>query len=352
MEITQFVEIILPLAISQTFTYRVPREMNDAIAIGQRVVVQFGKNKLTTGIIQSIHTQAPKLYEAKYLIEILDITKPSINAKQFALWNWVSDYYLAKLGEVMNIALPAALKLSSETAIYLNPAITVDKSALNDQEYLIVEALEMQEKLSLNDLIKIVEQQRIMPIIKNLIDQHIIIIEEEIEDRYQAKRVSFISLNEIYQSPSELAKLFDSLVKSSKQLSTLQAYLILHKKGNDVLKKELSQFEGVSVAAIKALIDKNIFIQSEKIVSRLKIDDIPLAANFVLSTAQQVAYEAINESLKTKNCVLLKGVTSSGKTLIYIRLIEQVIQKNQQALLLLPEIGLTTQLINRLRKHF
>ena len=213
MEITQFVEIILPLAISQTFTYRVPREMNDTIAIGQRVVVQFGKNKLTTGIIQSIHTQAPKLYEAKYLIEILDIAKPSINAKQFALWNWVSDYYLAKLGEVMNIALPAALKLSSETAIYLNPAIVVDKSALNDQEYLIVEALEMQERLSLNDLIKIVEQQRIMPIIKNLIDQHIIIIEEEIEDRYQAKRVSFISLNEIYQSPSELAKLFDSLVK-------------------------------------------------------------------------------------------------------------------------------------------
>ena len=183
------------------------------------------------------------------------------------------------------------------------------------------------------------EQQRIMPIIKNLIDQHIIIIEEEIEDRYQAKRVSFISLNEIYQSPSELAKLFDSLVKSSKQLSTLQAYLILYKKENDVLKKELSQYAGVSVAAIKALIDKNIFIQSEKIVSRLKIDDIPLAANFALSTAQQVAYEAINESLKTKNCVLLKGVTSSGKTLIYIRLIEQVIQKNQQALLILPEIG-------------
>ena len=352
MEITQFVEIILPLAISQTFTYRVPREMNDTIAVGQRVVVQFGKNKLTTGIIQSIHTQAPKLYEAKYLIEILDIAKPSINAKQFALWNWVSDYYLAKLGEVMNIALPAALKLSSETAIYLNPAFVVDKSALNDQEYLIVEALEMQERLSLNDLIKIVEQQRIMPIIKNLIDQHIIIIEEEIEDRYQAKRVSFISLNEIYQSPSELAKLFDLLVKSSKQLSTLQAYLILHKKEQAVPKKELSQYAGVSVAAIKALIDKNIFIQSEKIVSRLKIDDLPLAANFELSTAQQVAYEAINESLKTKNCVLLKGVTSSGKTLIYIRLIEQVIQKNQQALLLLPEIGLTTQLINRLRKHF
>ncbi|MEN9370334.1 MAG: primosomal protein [Bacteroidota bacterium] len=352
LESTQFVEVILPLAISQTFTYRVPREMNDAIAIGQRVVVQFGKNKLTTGIIQNIHTLAPKLYEAKYLISILDKEQASINAKQFKLWHWVSEYYIAKLGEVMNIALPSALKLSSETAIYLNKEISFDKLALNDQEYLVVEALEMHEKLSLNDLIKIVAQQKIMPIIRGLIDQQIIFIEEEIEDRYQAKRVAFISLNEIYAAGNSMQQLFESLSKASKQLDCLQAFLMLRKNNPSVSKKELSIFAGVSVAAIKALIDKNIFIQTEQTVSRLKIDDLPLAANFELSPAQKIAYEAINESLKAKNCVLLKGVTSSGKTLIYIRLIEQAIQKNEQALLLLPEIGLTTQLINRLRKHF
>ncbi len=349
---TLFVEVILPLAISQTYTYRVPQEFSKSVAIGQRIVVQFGKNKLYTGIIESIHQNAPLLYEAKYLLSILDKEKPSIDETQFKLWKWISSYYMAQLGEVMNIALPSALKLTSETSIYLNPEVPYQKENLNDIEFLIVEAIEMQGQLSLNDLVKIVEQKNIMPIIRSLINDQVILISEKIDDKYKPKKGTYIQLNQEFRDALSLKNLFHELERAPKQVDLLQRYLQLTKENKFVSKKALLDDSGISSAVLKGLIDKEIFISEIREESRLKIDDIELDEDFQLSNNQTQALTEIKNHFIDKNIALLHGVTSSGKTLIYIRLIEDCIANGQQALLMLPEIGLTTQLINRLRKYF
>jgi primosomal protein N' (replication factor Y) len=176
---TLFVEVILPLAISKNYTYRVPFEMNDDVVIGKRVVVQFGKSKLYTAIIAAISGTPPEKYEAKYIIEVLD-EKPLVTIQQLKFWNWLSEYYMCNVGEVMQAALPAALKLASETKIVINEGFEYDRASLNDREFLIVEALDIQPELTVNDIAKLLGQKTVMPILKLLFEKNVIHISEEV----------------------------------------------------------------------------------------------------------------------------------------------------------------------------
>ncbi|HVW97000.1 MAG TPA: primosomal protein N' [Mucilaginibacter sp.] len=349
---TLFVEVILPLAIAKNYTYRVPFEMNGQMAVGKRVVVQFGKSKLYTAIIASISTLAPEKYEAKYIIDVLD-DSPVVSAEQLKFWGWMSEYYMCTLGEVMNAALPSALKLASETKIRLNKEHDFDKSELHDKEFMIVEALDLQQELTVSDVAKLLGQKTVMPILKHLFEKNIIHISEDVSDRYKPRTRSFITLNPIYQNSENLKELLEILEKRApKQADAVLAYIKLARHQKAISKAELTEESGAGASSIKSLEEKEVFVIEEKNVSRLFFDEEELYSNFELSEQQNVALESIKEQFAGTDVVLLHGVTSSGKTQIYIRLIEQVIRSGRQVLYLLPEIALTTHIIERLRNYF
>jgi primosomal protein N' (replication factor Y) len=349
---TLFVEVILPLAIAINYTYRIPYEMNEQVAVGKRVVVQFGKSKLYTAIIARITDQAPAKYEAKYILDILD-NVPIVNTRQLQFWAWLADYYLCNMGEVMNAALPSALKLASETKIELNKDFEIDKTALNDREYLIVDALDLQPELTVSDIAKLLGQKTVMPILKLMFEKNIIHISEEVSDRYKPRKRTFITLNPVYNNPDQLRELFNILEKRApKQADAVLAYIQLSRKQKTISKNELTEASGAGAAIIKGLIEKEVFFADEKNVSRLYVGDDELEANFELSPAQQIALDEIKEGFDKKDVLLLHGVTSSGKTQLYIRLIEQMVNSGKQVLYLLPEIALTTHIVERLRRYF
>ena len=349
---TLFVEVILPLAIAKNYTYRVPFELNNLIAVGKRVVVQFGKSKLYTAVVSAISEQAPEKYEAKYILEILD-DRPVVTNQQLQFWKWLSEYYMCFEGEVMNAALPSALKLASETKIILNKEFEYDKSTLHDKEFLIVEALEIQPELTISDISKLLSQKTVMPLLKGLFEKNIINISEEVSDRYKPRKRTFITINPVYNNQDNLRELFVILEKRApKQADAVLAYLKLARHQKIISKNELVEESGAGASSINSLIEKEVFVAEERNVSRLFFEEEFLDANFVLSEHQQSAFEAIREQFTQKDVVLLHGVTSSGKTQIYIRLIEQAMAQGKQVLYLLPEIALTTHVIERLRQYF
>jgi primosomal protein N' (replication factor Y) len=348
---TLFVEVILPLAIPRTYTYRVPATLNKYAEQGRRAVVQFGKSKIYTAIIHSISKKAPDKFEAKYLLDIID-DQPIINQVQLEFWQWIADYYLCTLGEVMSAALPSALKLASETRIILNLEHGFNRSLLNDKEFLILDALELRHELSISEITKILAQKAVFPLLKSLLQKKIIVISEEITEKYQPKRVSIISLNKFYDDRENLKQLFSILERAPKQLDALLGYIKLKKEFGEVKKSAIIENSGVSSSAIKALIDKDIFIQHDKVVSRFSSLDDSITSDFVLSDDQISALSQVKESFEEKAVVLLHGITSSGKTQIYIKLIEEYLAKGQQVLYLLPEIALTGQMIDRLKIYF
>jgi len=349
---TLFVEVILPLAISKNYTYRVPFEMNNAVAMGKRVVVQFGKSKLYTAIIAAITGMAPEKYEAKYIIEVLD-DRPLVTEKQLQFWQWLAEYYMCNVGEVMNAALPSALKLASETRIVINKGFEYDRAALNDREFLIVEALDLQPELTVNDIAKLLGQKTVMPILKQLFEKNVIHISEEVSERYKPRKRTFITLSPVYHSQENLRELFGILEKRApKQADALLALIKLSRNKKAISKNELIEESGAGASSINSLIEKEVFIAEDKNVSRLYTDDDEAYSNFELSDEQQRAFKTIKDQFEQKDVVLLHGVTSSGKTQVYIRLIEEMIALGKQVLYLLPEIALTTHIIERLRQYF
>ena len=348
---TLFVEVILPLAISKTYTYRIPLELNESVAIGKRVVVQFGKSKLYTAIIYKVSDSPPELYEAKYILDILD-EAPIVTAAQLKLWEWMSEYYLCSIGEVMQAALPAALKLASETRIILNPDQEIDKSSLSDKEYLIVDALEIQPELRVSDISKLLGQKTVFPILKGLFDKGIINILEEITEKYKPRVKPFVKLNDDYLEAGNLKALFEILNRAPKQLDALLGYLKLKKEQAEVSKSELLEQSSCGESALKALIDKEIFLIYNKQLSRLVSADEEDLHQFNLSLEQQRASNEIEGHFGSDKVVLLHGITSSGKTQLYVRQMEKQLTIGKQTLYLLPEIALTTQIIERLKRYF
>lgn len=348
---TFFIDVILPLSISKTYTYRVPQTLNENLEIGKRVIVQFGKSRIYTAIILGITETPPELYEAKYIIDVLD-DAPIVNKLQLRLWQWMADYYMCYIGEVMQAALPSALKLASETRIALFKEVQYDKSLLNDKEYLIIDALEIQAELRVSDISSLLGQKTVFPILKALFEKGIINISEEISESYKPRRKSYLRLNPFYNETESRKALFAILERAPKQLDALLAYIKLSKAEPDVLKSLILETSGCGPAALKTLVEKEIFIREDKVVSRLGATDEDLLEDFKLSDSQTTALEQIEHNFKEKDVVLLHGITSSGKTQIYIRLIEQALSEGRQVLYLLPEIALTSQMIERLRRYF
>lgn len=348
---TLFVDVILPLAISKTYTYRVPQSLKTRIAVGQRVVVQFGKSRIYTAIIYQINQSPPQLYEAKYLIDVLD-EEPVITPLQLNLWEWIASYYMCHLGEVMQAALPSALKLASETKVILIKDVEYNKADLNDKEFMIVDALEIHPELSVSEITKLLGQKSVFRLLKSLFDKGIIHISEEIAERYKPKKKTFITLNSFYADPENRKALFEVLERSPRQLDAVLAFLKLSRRSSSVAKKDILEESGCGPGIIKALVEKEIFVQEQKIVSRLNEEERQLLKSFSLSDEQEAALNTIQHLFQEKDVVLLHGVTSSGKTQVYIRLIEKALETGKQVLYLLPEIALTTQIVERLREYF
>ncbi len=348
---TYFVEVILPLAIAKSYTYRVPNELNDKVAVGVRVIVQFGKNKIYSAIVRSISEEAPLQYEAKYILDVVD-HNPIVNSTQLEMWEWISEYYMCYVGDVMQAALPAALKMASETKIIASEDPNLDRSIVSDKGYMVLEALDLAGELSVNDVIKILGQKTVFPLLRSLFEHGFILISEEIKQRYKPKTKTFLRLASEYNDPEGRRVLLDSLNRAPKQQDAVIAFMQLQKSNNDISRQDVMEASGAGAAAITALIDKAVFNVEEKVVSRFEGTDVLLSPDFSFSNAQQKAFDEIKESFRIKDVALLHGVTASGKTQLYIRLIEQVLEINKSALYLLPEIALTAQITERLKLHF
>lgn len=347
---TLFVEVILPLSLSKNYTYRVPFDLNEQVEVGKRVVVQFGKNKIYTALIKNIGHAAPELYQAKYIIDVVD-EHPIITRNQLQLWEWMTGYYLCNEGDVMSAALPTGLKLASETIIVLREEV-LPEEVLTDKESTLVTALNKQKRLTIDDVSALLGQKTVYPIINSLLEKGLIYIAEEVIEKYKPLLKSFVSLNTFYQDEENLKQLFGILERAPKQLNALITYIKLARQQNLVSRQQLLEESDCGQAAFKTLLDKEVFRLEKRPVSRLRAHDDDFVLNFQLSEAQHKALTEIEMQFEEKDVVLLHGVTASGKTQIYIKLIEKAIAEGGQVLFLLPEIALTTQIVQRIQRYF
>ena len=347
-----FVEVILPLSLAKTFTYRISEAEFNYIKKGMRVAVPFGKSKTYTALVIELHQNAPTLYDAKEIHQILD-EKPLVTEIQIAHWQWIASYYMCAIGDVYRGAIPSALLLESETVISQKQDVFVDESQLSDDEYLIYQALQQQSSLKVQDIIAILNKKNIFPILQKLIDKNILVLQEEMLENYKPKLVRYVRLNPKFDSNEGLGTLLETLKSANKQKEIVLSFFQLSAtEKKPITVKKLTEKANSTAAIVKALIEKEIFeeyyLQEDRVNFLGKSNEDRLK----LSVAQQTAFEAIQENLMQKEVCLLHGVTSSGKTEIYTKLIEEYIATGKQVLYLLPEIALTTQLVGRLRAHF
>ena len=347
-----FVEVILPLSLAKTFTYKVSEAEFHFVKNGMRVVVPFGKSKMYTALIIDKHQNEPSLYEAKEIDQILD-EKPIVTEFQIAHWQWIASYYMCAIGDVYRGAMPSALLLESETIISQKQSVVVDESLLSDEEFLIYQALQQQSSLRIQDITAILNKKNIFPVVQKLIDKNILVLQEEVQELYKPKLVRYVRLHSQYDSNSGLSELLETLKSASKQREIVLTYFQLNAaEKKPISVKQLVEAADSTSSIVKALIEKEIleeyFIQED----RINFSGNAQEAALQLSVAQQQAYDQINERFESKEVCLLHGVTSSGKTEIYIKLIEEQIAAGKQVVYLLPEIALTTQLVGRLRAYF
>jgi len=356
-----FADLILPVPLNQFFTYHVPDDMAELCVPGKRAVVQFGRKKVYSAIIYRTHYNKPTDYKTKDILSILD-NEAIINKFQFKFWEWIANYYLCTLGEVYRAALPAGLKLESHTSIKYNTAFFEHDENLkslnfSEKENTLLNALQENKTLKISEVNELLSLKSSLNHIKLLYDKGAIEIEESLNKNYTAKKESYLSLAKNLQTDDDLNTVLESLNRATMQKKLLLSFLEQIKFGEkdqvqEISKKELLHLTSSNSSIIKELEKKGILQTNQKEISRLNIDNEKIIEPKELNKAQTEAYKSVKEQFKAKEIVLLHGVTSSGKTEIYIHLINEIIKKGQQVLYLLPEIALSTQLIYRLKKHF
>ena len=352
----KFADVIVPLPIMGQYTYAIPEELEEKVCAGIRAIVPFGKKKYYTALITRVHEEAPEEYETKEIVETLD-EKPILLKRQYDFWQWIADYYLCTLGDVYKAALPSGMKLESETLVVYNPDYEAE-TTLTEKEQWVLDALSHDTEQCITQLEKATGVKNLLPVINRLLEKGALYIKEELKRSYKPRTEVFIRFSESVRDENDLHQLFNALTRAPKQLAALMKYVELSgwvRPGcllKEVSRKTLLQEANVTPAIVSGLVEKHIFELYHQEVGRLAkgiLHTVPLNP---LSEAQQKAYNEIIQSFASKQVCLLHGVTSSGKTEIYIHLIEQVLRTGKQVLYLLPEIALTAQITERLRKVF
>jgi primosomal protein N' (replication factor Y) len=347
-----FIDVILPIPLQKAFTYHITEAEAQFLNEGMRVAVPFGKSKIYTALVYKIHQNPPTAYEARTIHQILD-EKPIITSLQLKHWEWIAEYYMCSIGEVMRAAMPNAFLLESETIISKNDSVVVDDSELKDDEFLIYEALHHQSSLKVQDVVSILDKKRVLPVINGLVERGVLNLQEELYEKYQPKLVRYVKLHYNFKSQEKLQELLEELSRAPKQRQVLLSLFALDTSSDEPIKvSDLSKRSGASTAIIKALIDKSILEEYHIRTDRVQFEGEGDADSKILSEPQLRAYEEIESIFKEKSVVLLHGVTSSGKTEIYVKLIQKQLILGKQVLYLLPEIALTTQLVQRLQDYF
>jgi len=347
-----YINVILPLPLEKQFTYEVTPDEAEFLQPGMRVAVPFGKTKIYTGIVAGIHQNAPQKYEAKPIEQILD-ESPVVTKHQLKFWDWIARYYMCAEGEVLKAALPGGFLLESETLVQLAPSAEIDESNLSDEEFLLYEALQRQSSLKIQEIMQLLDKKKVLPIINKMVLKNLLVVNQEIFEQYKPKLIRYIKLNEKFDSEKDMQLLLGELSNAPKQREVILSWFQLQAKSRKPVQlKLLSETSGASTAIIKALIDKEIFSEYYLKTDRVKYDIKDTDRSMVLNEWQQEAFEEINTILSKDEVCLLHGVTSSGKTEIYIKIIENIISQGKQVLYLLPEIALTSQLVSRLQVYF
>ncbi len=343
-----YVEVILPLPLDQKFTYFVSKQEFDFIKPGMRIIVPFGKSKFVTAIAHSVHQEFEGSFELKSIHQIID-NNPVVNEDQLKFWDWISKYYMCPIGDVLKAALPSNLLLQSETVISINPTANIVKSDLNDIEFLLIEALEINNQLSLDQASAIINKGNVFKIINALCEKGVFLIEEKTYSKYSVKYAKYVRLKNSVKEKD----IYEMINKSTNQQLFYEHYKQLKINSNDDIKiSEFKPLKSSYVSILKRMEEKGIFETFEKEVKRNIILGNSKPKKIVLSELQNKALDEINLKFKSNNIVLFKGVTSSGKTEIYISLIKKYLKHSNQILFLVPEIALTTQLVTRLSKYF
>ncbi len=348
-----YAQVILPLNLKGTFTYKVPDEFVNTIQIGMRVLVSFGGKKIYTGIVFELHDQEPETFVPKDIINLLD-DFPILPPEQIQFWNWLSDYYMCNLGEIYRFSFPGSLKLESETYLKLKPNIVVDFENLDVNEMYLIQALEVRQLINLTEIEAFITKKDIVKTIKSLIDLQYIEIDEKIAEKYKAKEVAFLKINEERVKNSLLPEILLSLKRSPKQQ---ELFLLILEKQTEHPEKPIKKsaiFEegNYAQAQLKSLIEKELVQEYYLQKDRIETYQGETEELEQLNEIQLQAKTEIDGAFKEGKNVLLHGVTSSGKTHLYLEKIEETVAAGKNVLFLLPEISLTKQIVQRLEKNY
>ena len=339
-----FADIIVPLPLSQTYTYSVPQEMRDQIAVGKRVIVHFGASRFYTGIVFRLHNNMPSYDKIKPITEIID-ENPIVMPQQLQLWYFMSVYYQSALGDVYKTALPSGFKIENESIVELVPE-SLDEYTPTRAEKNVIDLLDDNASHKINEF-----STTQIKHIKHLIDIGVVAKTDKISDNYKPKFTDFIAINPIYANEEKLTELIAEIKRAKKQVELLQCYAEIGKY-QAIEKQILLKKANASTAILKQLTDKDILRIEKRRCYRIDTTSAVEAETHQLTEAQKEAYRQIKEGFLTHESVLLHGVTSSGKTEIYIQLIKDTIARGEQVLMLVPEAGLTQQLANRMKQFF